>query len=254
MPYDRPTIHFRLYFLVALLAVSPGCKTHYRASSLQYEQLRIQREAPSSAAVAALVQPYADSVKKVMEKVIAVAATNLEKKMPEGPLGNLMADASYFEAERIFGKKIDAAFVNYGGIRLSQVPAGPVTLNTVFELMPFDNLLVLQSVSGAVLQRFLDNIAARGGWPVKGLTFVIQNNKATRVMVNGAPLDPQRTYTIANSDYVANGGDDSFMLQSIPQENKGYLVRDALIHYFSMLNEKGEKLNATIENRVRYAQ
>lgn len=241
-------------FLGTFLAVSSACKTHYQASSLYYEQLRVQRDAPSSAALAAMVQPYADSVQKVMEKVIAVAAMNLEKKLPECTLGNLMADASYYEAERVFGKKVDAAFVNYGGIRLQQVPAGPVTLNTVFEVMPFDNLLVLQQVSGAVLQQFLDNIAARGGWPVKGLSFVIQNNRAVHVLVGGTPLDAQRIYTIANSDYVANGGDDSFMLQPIPQENRGFLVRDALIHYFSMLNDRGEKLSAGIENRVSHAR
>jgi len=233
---------------------SAGCKTHYQAKSLQYEQFRIQQNAPQDAALVAMIKPYGDSVNKVMEKIIAVAAINLDKKLPESTLGNLMADASFYEAERVFGKKIDAAFVNYGGIRLNQLPAGPVSLNTVFEMMPFDNQLVLQQVSGKVLQVFLDNIAARGGWPVKGLSFVIKDNKATQVLVAGEPLDLQRTYTIANADYVANGGDDSYMLQTIPQENKGFLVRDGLIHYFSILTARGEKLQAKIENRVSHAQ
>ncbi len=230
-----------------------ACKAHYQAASMQYQQFRIEEGAPQDTALAAMIRPYADSVHRTMSQVIGVVAVDLEKKQPEGNLGNLMADACRAEAERIYGKKIDAAFVNYGGIRVTQVPAGPLTLNKVFEMMPFDNLLVVQEVPGQVLQLFLDNVAARGGWPGSGIQYTIRNKKATEVLIGGQPLEAGRKYTIANSDYVANGGDDSDMLRAIPQENKGFLVRDGLIHYFSSLAAKGQPIGAAVENRVRNA-
>ena len=36
------------------------------------------------------------------------------------------------------------------------------------------------------------------------------------LFINGAPLNESATYTIANNDYVANGGDDCTMLKPIP--------------------------------------
>ncbi|WP_169749196.1 5'-nucleotidase C-terminal domain-containing protein [Flavihumibacter petaseus] len=200
-----------------------------------------------------MIRPYADSVNRIMNQVIGNVATDLEKKQPEGSLGNLMADAVFAEASRVFSKQVDVAFINYGGIRVAQIPAGPLTLNQVFEMMPFDNLLVVQQLPGSVLQEFLDNIAARGGWPISGGQFVIRNKKATDVLIGGQPLDLNRTYTVVNSDYVANGGDDAAMLRSFPQENRGFLVRDALIHYFKGLTAKGEAITATTSNRVRHA-
>ncbi len=230
-----------------------SCGRFYQPSSLQYQKVQVTAEAPRDAALLTLLKPYSDSVNLNMNTVIGELSQTLDKKLPETTLGNLMTDAVKAEAERIYGTRVDAAFINYGGIRLMQLPAGPLTTGKVYELMPFDNLLILQELPGAVLQQFLDNVAARGGWPVSGLTYTIQNKKAVDVRIGGQSLDPAKTYMVANSDYVANGGDDSNMLKTIPQNNKGYLVRDALLQYFSAYAKRGEKITAPTENRIRYA-
>jgi 2',3'-cyclic-nucleotide 2'-phosphodiesterase (5'-nucleotidase family) len=72
--------------------------------------------------------------------------------------------------------------------------------------------------------------------------------------VGGVPLSATATYTIANSDYVANGGDETSVLRSIPQESNGYLMRDALFDYIRKLKSQGKGIVASIENRVRYAE
>ncbi len=84
-----------------------------------------------------------------------------------------MADAIYYGATQHFKMAVDAAFVNYGGIRISQLPKGEVTSGKIFELMPFDNIVVLQKLKGSVLQEFLDLIAERGGWPASGIIMQI---------------------------------------------------------------------------------
>jgi hypothetical protein len=58
-------------------------------------------------------------------------------------------------------------------------------------------------------------------------------------------------YTIANSDYVANGGSNCDMLKSIPKQDMGYLLRDAIIEYISTISQQGKPIEAKIENRVR---
>ena len=246
------SVSIRVAVLLAVVAIT-GCATSYQANKVQYDSVRITDKAPKDAQVQALLKPYSDSVNSSMNKVIAELETSLEKKMPEGTLNNLLADALLSEANAAYGK-VDAAFVNYGGVRISQIPAGPITIGKVFEVMPFDNLLIIQELKGSVFQEFLNRIAERGGWPVAGVQFVIKDKKAIDVLVGGKPLDPQVTYRVANSDYIANGGDDCDMLRKLPQINKGILMRDAFLQYFEAQARQGKKLNAALENRIRYAQ
>ena len=82
----------------------------------------------------------------------------------------------------------------------------------------------------------------------------IKNGKAENVLINGKALDVNAVYTVANSDYVTNGGDQCDMLRPIPQINKGVLLRDGLIEYFTSFTKAGKQITVTIENRVINAQ
>ncbi len=75
----------------------------------------------------------------------------------ESTLGDLVADAMRAEA------KADMAFTNSGGLR-ADLPAGTITRGSVYEVIPFDNTLVMVRLTGA---RVRD--AARGrAWPMDG--------------------------------------------------------------------------------------
>lgn len=227
-----------------------SCTPAQQTASLTYTDYRIQKEARKDSSLTAMLQPYAASLNASMNKVIGFSNTNLTAKQPESGLGNFMADCMCMMAEKKFGKKVDAGFMNQGGIR-SYIPKGNITVGKIFELMPFDNLVVLQEVKGNVLQQFLDHTAADGGWPVSsGLSMGIKNKKAVNVFIAGKPLDENATYIIANSDYVAGGGSDCDMLKKIPQQNKGYLLRDALIEFVTEMTKQGKPLDYSIEKRV----
>ena len=62
-----------------------------------------------------------------------------------------------------------------GGIRLNAVPAGDITRGKIFEMSPFDNIIVLQKLNGKLLQEFLNHISGRGGWPAAGIQWQIKN-------------------------------------------------------------------------------
>lgn len=239
-----------LPFFVLFLAAS--CQTVYQPARLEFKEYRIAGGQDS--ALLRLIRPYSDSVNNSMNDVVGRAEQTLDKKQPEGTLGNFMVDALYASGQKVFNRPVDAAILNYGGIRITQLAGGPVTRGKIFELMPFDNLAVVQQLKGTVLQQFLDLIAGAGGWPVAGLTFQIADKKAVNVRIKGQPLDPNKVYTIITSDYIANGGDNAAMLKPVAQQTKGYLIRDALFDHIAALKAEGRQINAREENRVTHAQ
>jgi 2',3'-cyclic-nucleotide 2'-phosphodiesterase (5'-nucleotidase family) len=249
----QPSFMFRSGLLLATAVFIISCKAIHVPVKAEYEDYRISPALPVDSAVWRLLQPYRDSVNRSMNDIIGTVDATLEKKQPQGSLGDFMADALLFAAKNKFGVNADVATVNYGGVRLGQLTAGPVTRGKIFELMPFDNLLVLQELKGSVLQQFLDMTAERKGWPLAGVSMQIENNKAVNVRIGGQPIDPNKMYTMVNSDYVANGGDNASMLKGIPQKNIGYLMRDALFDYIKALKAQGKNISVKEEKRV-YAQ
>jgi 2',3'-cyclic-nucleotide 2'-phosphodiesterase (5'-nucleotidase family) len=79
-----------------------------------------------------------------MNDIVGFVEESLDKKQPEGSLGNFMVDAFLTMARDKYNTPVDLAVLNSGGIRLTQLAAGNMTRGKVFELMPFDNLLILQ--------------------------------------------------------------------------------------------------------------
>lgn len=241
-----------LYLFLLLFVIS--CSPALHPSGAEYGNYRVTASIPKDTAVQLMMKPYRDSVHKSMNVIVGRADKTLEKAQPEGTLGNFMADALFYGAAQKMGVTPDAAFVNGGGIRINQLAAGEVTRGKIFELMPFDNLVIVQRLKGDVLQQFLNLIAQDKGWPVAGIEFAMKDGKAINVKVGGQPLDLNKTYNIVNSDYVANGGENAVMLKTIPQQNNGYLMRDAIFDYIVYLKSAGKNISANIENRVTHAQ
>ena len=242
------------YSLLLLVFFAAACKTPYQTSSVKYSDYRINNKLSANSEINELLKPYADSVNRSMSDVIAVAAITLDKKQPEGTLGNLLADAMLSKAREKFKTTVDASFINNGGIRLPSMPAGNITKGKIFELSPFDNVIVLLKVDGKILKQFLDTAANRGGWPTAGCTYQLKYKRAVNIIVGGKPVQDNSEYTIAVVDYIANGGDNCDMLKKIPQQSNGYLFRDAVIEYFADINRKGKQVTSQIENRVTNAE
>jgi 2',3'-cyclic-nucleotide 2'-phosphodiesterase (5'-nucleotidase family) len=244
----------QVIYISLLICALSSCTTIFQPTKAEHAGYRITESIPGDSSLLLSMRHYKDSVDRSMNAIIGTADQALEKRQPQSSLGNFMADAMFHMAREKYGVPIDAAFVNYGGIRITQLAAGPVTRGKIFEVMPFDNLLILQQVKGSVLQQFLDLTAEQRGWPVAGITMQIKNKKAVNVKIGGQPLDPDKIYTIANSDYVANGGDNANMLKAVPQQINGYLMRDAIFDYIKVLQAQGKNISVNEDNRVSNAQ
>ena len=238
-----------LFSIALLISCTPQQQT---TRTYDYQGYKIEEQNKVDERIIKMLAPYSDSINKIMNRVIGFSTTGLTKKQPESELGNFMTDCMKEMAQQKFDKKVDAAFVNYGGIR-SYLPKGDITVGKIYELMPFDNLIVLQEVKGAVLKKFLDKVAERGGWPVSGMSYQIKEKHPQNILLDGKPIDDNTIYTIANTDYIAlQGGDDCSMLKELPTVNIGYLFRDALIEYVQQVTKKGNPIEGKIEGRVTY--
>ncbi len=243
MTPGKGTLHFLMkrflpyIIFICIAAISCG-PAHFAPVQLNVYNYNMEGSRQGTqTGMMTMLKPYADSVNASMNLVLGSLEVQLVKSWPSCSLGYFMTDAYKEGAEKKFNRKVDVAAMNMGGIRLNAMEPGPVTRGKIFELMPFDNLMVLIELDGATLQAFLDHIASRGGWPLTGAELTIEQKKATRVLIGGKPIDPAAKYVLATSDYVANGGDDSNVLKGLPQINIGYLQRDAILDYVSTHNK-----------------
>lgn len=238
------------YLLLAFILLS-ACKSKYvfHVSDYDAQSKKIDGNIEvKDSTLYNIIKPYKSSLNETMQEKVAEALSDFTKAQPESTLGNLVADATRFMASKYLNEVIDIGIVNYGGVRVPSISKGDITLGNVFELMPFDNYLVVVEVTGQELEAIIAKIAIYGGWPVSGLSFKIEDDKTfSDVWINNKPLDLNKKYKIALSDYIANGGDKMSMLINLKRTNTNKLLREAFIDYFR--NEK--ELVPTMEGRVR---
>lgn len=208
---------------------------------------------PQDSNILALIKPYKTGIDTQMRQVIGHAAIPMTKAQPECGLGNFMADAQLEIIQRI-DTSIRISVVNYGGIRLPYLPSGSITKGKIFELMPFDNQLVILEVSGSLLRTFCNHMAKLGGWPVSGISYSIRNDTAENILVEGKALVDTTRYKIVLSDYIAGGGDYCFFLKEVPAIKTGVLLRDALLEYLRTKTAQGISIEPKISGRVTYAE
>ena len=154
-----------------------------------------------------------------------------EGRNTEGPLANLIADAQLAATAAPGNGGAQIAFMNPGGVRANltygQISGGEspgqVTYGEAFAVQPFGNLLVTMDLTGAQIERLLEQqaIAGRpGGRDVlilgvsEGFTFSYNptapfGNRVdpASIRLNGTVLDPAATYRIVTNNFLADGGD-----------------------------------------------
>ena len=195
----------------------------------------------------ALITPYAEDLNRVMDRKLTMSTAVMPVKQPESAIGNLAADILRSEASRLSGKDIDIALMNHRGLRIT-LPEGPITVRTIFELMPFENHISLLKFSGAQIQQLTDELAAYGGEPISGMRMRIDGNRSRDVTVGGKPLDPDATYWLATNEWMANGGGEMPTLwEPLERINLPDLIRDSFIEYLDQLDQIEPHLDGRIK-------
>lgn len=198
-----------------------------------------------------MIASYRNQMEDEMNIVLGEMPETIRKSRPHSALSNWFCDGQLVMSNKYSDKPVDFAVQNYGGFRIPSIPKGPVTKRHIFELMPFDNKLVIIELDGKMVQRFADHMAEDNGWPIsKGFTFTIKDNKAIDVQVGGQKIELYKTYRVGVPDYVANGGGGCSFLKEIPQLDTGKFIREIIIEYLEDLKTAGQPI--TIDKSKRF--
>ena len=223
--------------------------------------------------VAAIVEKWAATVNESMGRVIAEAEVDLDGenvRVRETNLGNFIADILMKESGA------DAAIINGGGLRTS-IKKGPVTVGSVYSVLPFNNYIVGIRLTGQqirdALEYGLSGVELKEGrFPqVAGLavTYSPERQAGKRVgtiHIAGEPIDPSRRYIVATVDFLAAGGDGYQVFReairqspdfeilggtiksgNIAYNDAGRWVRDAVVSEMARL----KKLAPAVEGRIK---
>ena len=168
----------------------------------------------------------------------------------ECPLGNMIADAmlSYYP-------QADLTLQNAGGVRID-MPKGQIYRESLNALMPFDNYLHLVEVTGAdVIKTLKISASGKHGYDqVAGAQYQIEadcknpedlngdgkieewenNCLCENILIGGKPIDPQKTYKIATSNFIINGGDDHLVgFANAKLIEEGPVIKKVILDYVS---------------------
>ncbi|MGV3538185.1 MAG: 5'-nucleotidase C-terminal domain-containing protein [Rufibacter sp.] len=202
-------------------------------------------------ALESTIAPYRTQVDQTMNQVIGQATAALVKGEIESPLGNFVADLSRTQTAAVYGKPIDMGGMTNGGLR-NPIDQGPITVGDVFELMPFENEMLVLTLSGQTVKELFDFAARTGILTVSNASYTLRNGQIGSIFIGGKPFDINQTYTLAISDYLANGGDNmGFLKNALKVEQTGLLARDAIMNEIKQRTAQGKPVTTELDGRVK---
>ena len=194
-----------------------------------------------------IVSNYHNQIKEEFGRVVGKTTVNLVRRpYHESNVGNLVCDAMRAAAGA------DIAFQNSGGIR-TNISKGRITLEQVYTLLPFDNLLISMDLTGEQILEILEQSATleHGILQVSGLRVVIQKEKpkgmrVQQVFVGDRLLDPKKTYRVTTNDFLAAGGDKYATLKEGKKAVFGESIRELFLEYL----REHSPVNPRVEGRI----
>jgi 2',3'-cyclic-nucleotide 2'-phosphodiesterase (5'-nucleotidase family) len=190
--------------------------------------------------------PYRDSLNAALNQAIGYADTAFFAGSPNGNLNNLVADFVLQQAqEYLWDITIQACILNRGGLRTA-LPKDSIRLFHIYEIMPFENELVLLQISGSGMDSAMKHIAQLKGAAVSGMELTLTDSGYSTARIAGSPYDGRREYWIATNDYMAQGGDGFNMLpHALSRVDTGIKLRDIFIE-----NIRKECRNGPLQHRT----
>lgn len=224
--------------IITFLLSFYACKTNvYQVNAKDKKQLSISDNIQEDISFSEVIAPYKAQMQNELNQVLVYNPYDLHKKGHNYPLGVLVTDLMLKEGNEIYdklhpGKKIDVCVLNSGGIRRT-FTKGDLTVQSMYELMPFENSAVVITLTG---QKFLDMVnylkADKRLHPISGFTFKVYGEEP-EIVIGGEPFNINKTYTVLTNDYLEKGGDKmNFFKDAVKSESLNAKMRDMYIEYF----------------------
>mgnify|MGYP003683069735 CR=1 FL=1 len=241
----------KIVALLAVFLVFACAEEKQSVSRIEGKRININDSLTTDQEIEAYIKPFRERIEEDMNKVLSYAPKDMHKNDGEleTTIGNLMSDLVKSQSEPIYkertGKSIDICLLNHGGIR-APIPKGPIKTQTAFNVMPFENSIVVAELTADNIRNMITYLAeAKRAHPISGLTLKVDDDfNVKEALVNGKPIEDGKTYTVVTSDYLQNGGDRmDFFKNPESLEVLDYKIRNAMIDYFKSTDTIPAKLD-----------
>ena len=239
--------------ILSFCFVIVACETESNQQKYGFN-IEINQQVLSDSSIVKYYQPFKKNLEEsLMNTPISYSPETYKKNDGElnSTLSNMFADATYEMSNPVFnkmsGKNIDIVLLNNGGIR-SIISKGNISEKTAFELMPFENSIVVLELSGLSIIKMIDYLRkVKLQHPISGLQITLNNDySVNEVKINGVSIENEKKYYVATTDYLLEGGDKMYFLaETTKTTDINYKMRDILIDYF----KKYDTLKLKSDNR-----
>tara|TARA_A100001011_G_scaffold264819_1_gene273544 strand:+ start:6301 stop:7098 length:798 start_codon:yes stop_codon:yes gene_type:complete len=239
--------------ILSFCFVIVACETESNQQNRGHN-IEINQQILSDSSIVKYYQPFKKNLEEsLINTPISYSSETYKKNDGElnSTLSNLFADATYEMSNPVFnkmsGKNIDIVLLNNGGIR-SIISKGNISEKTAFELMPFENSIVVLELSGLSIIKMIDYLRkVKLQHPISGLQITLNNDySVNEVKINGVSIENEKKYYVATTDYLLEGGDKMYFLaETTKTTDINYKMRDILIDYF----KKYDTLKLKSDNR-----
>ncbi|MGI8538075.1 MAG: bifunctional metallophosphatase/5'-nucleotidase [Mycobacteriales bacterium] len=184
----------------------------------------------------------------VGEATMSILRGESGSRAVESEMGNFVTDAM-----RTHLDGVDIAVTNAGGLR-ADIDAGPITLEELYAVLPFNNTLVTMDLTGTQVRQVLEEGANSrfGTVQVSGLTWAYDasapfGSRVTSVTLDGTPLGPNTTHRVATNNFMASGGDGfTTLTKGANTVDTGISLVETVVRYLA----NNSPVNPQVEGRL----
>lgn len=238
----------KIIFLILLSGTLIACHRPKHVTKVSGEVVMIDSalDAIQDSDYLVYLSPIKADLEAQLGAPIGYAPVALEVYQPECTMLNWASDALFEMAKQLCPEQVDMAVVNIGGMRCNW-GAGDITFRHVFELMPFDNELIVLTMQGKDIIALCNIFAQSGGQGVAGLRMVAENGAVKSAKIAGKEVVPEAYYTVATSDYLSQGNDGMTPLKNHVEVWKSdKKIRDLYIDYIKQV----KIIESTVDGRM----
>ena len=241
------------FLLFGILVISLTCcsKQSYQPY-YSWSDIEIDSTIQRSVAIEEIITPYRIQLDSIMDEVIGHAVHELNASREyESTLGTFVTKLLLDQSIAAYDTHVDVALMNHKGGLRAPINKGDITLGDVFQVMPFENEMVLIDLTGDQLLEVIDKVANGGRSMIWPINYHATPEGPKEITLNGEAIKSDGKYVLTVSDYMANGGSGFDMLTDLPRQDiEAVHLRDMIISEIRELTAAGKRVQQDIMNTI----